>query len=58
MNKFEVVMKDGLVEQVETKYLNLLTIHSMLNDHMPFIIIGNAIFNKDSIAFIREITEE
>lgn len=58
MNKFEVVMKDGLVEQVEPKYLNLLTIHGMLNDHLPFIIIGNAVFSKDSIAFIREITEE
>ena len=58
MYKYEVVMKDGMVEQVESLYTDLLTVNSMMNDHLPFVRIGDVVFNKDAVAFIRKKTED
>lgn len=57
MYKYEVVLRDGMVEQVESLYTDLITVHSMMNDHMPFVRIGDVVFNKDAVAFIRKKTE-
>ena len=60
MHKYKVVLKNGMVVDAECKYLNVLTIHSLLNEYPPFVIIGEKVFAKSEIVMIEqtEITEE
>ena len=60
MHKFKVVLKNGMVVDSECKYLHIVTIHSMLNEYPPFIIIGEKVFAKSEIVMIEqtEIMEE
>lgn len=60
MNRFKLLLKDGTVVEVESKWLDITTIHSTLVDHQPFIQIGGTVFAKDAIAMIKkiEVTEK
>ena len=58
MNKYKVALKCGAVAYAECKYVDILTVQSMLNEHQPFIRIGDSVFAKDTIAMIEKIKEE
>ncbi len=60
MRKFEVFLKDGTSHYTESKWVNILTVDSMLDNSKHFIMIGDKIFAKDFIASIHELgtTEE
>ena len=58
MNRYKVLLKDGTVSVVESKWLDITSIHISLCDPLPFIYIGTTVFAKDSIAMIQKIEEE
>ena len=60
MNRYEVWFKNDTYTVIESKWMDITTIHSMLCDHQPFIQIGNKILAKDFIEYIKKIetTEE
>lgn len=58
MNRFKILLKDGTVATVESKWLDMSCIHSSLCDPLPFIYIGNMVFAKDSIAMMQKFEEE
>lgn len=60
MFRFKVILKNGIVADAESKYLSLVTLQGLLNEHQPFISIGDLLFAKSEIAMIEElkITEE
>ena len=58
MNRFKILLKDGTVAEVESKWLDISSIHNSLCDPLPFIFIGKAVIAKDSIAMIQKIEEE
>ncbi len=55
MNEFRVFLKNGMRIHAESKYIDIMTIHSMLNEHQPFMQIGDKVFAKDTIAMIEKI---
>ena len=55
MHCFKFVMKNGTEVAVASKWLDLTTIHSMLNDCNPFIQIADTVFAKDDISYIQKI---
>ena len=57
-HKYKVTLKNGKVAFVEQEFLDVYTIKSTLNEHQPFVTIGNTVFAKDSIAMIQKIEEE
>ena len=55
MTKYEILLKDGTVVEAESQWLTLTTIESLLDDHQPFIHIGDMVFAKDAIAMIKKV---
>ena len=55
MNRFKILLKDGTVAEVESKWLDASSIHHSLCDPLPFIHVGNKVFAKDSIAMIEKV---
>ena len=55
MYSFKFVMKDGTVVIAKSKFIDLSTVHSMLNDHQPFIQIADTVFAKDAISYIQKL---
>ena len=55
MNEFRVFLKNGMRIHTESKYIDIMTIHSMLNDREMFIQISDKVFAKDTIAMIEKI---
>ena len=58
MHKYKVALKCGAVAYAECQYIDILTVQSMLNEHQPFIRIGDSVFAKDTIAMIEKIKDE
>ena len=58
MTKYEILLKDGTIVEAESKWLTITTIESLLDDHKPFIQIGDTAVAKDAIAVITKIGEE
>ena len=58
MYRYRVVLKSCLAVEAECKFLDILTIQGLLNEHQPFVAIGNHVFAKDSIAYIEKIETE
>lgn len=52
---FKFVMKNGTEVIAKSKWIDLSTCHSMLNDHQTFIQIADMVFAKDSISYIQKI---
>lgn len=57
MKQYKITMKNGAVLIAESKWLDLLSICSSLNEHQPFIVIGCVVLSKTEIASIEKIEE-
>ena len=55
MYRFKVILKGGIVLEAESKYLSLGTIQNMLNEHQPYITIGDMVFAKNEILMIEQL---
>lgn len=58
MRKYKITMKNGTALVVESKWVELYTILTDLNNHQPFIEIGCVLIAKDAIASIEKLEEE
>ena len=55
MFRFKVILKNGIVADAESKYLSIGTIQGLLNEHQPYITIGDMLFAKDEIVMIEQL---
>ena len=55
MFRYKVILKNGIVADAESKYLTIGTIQSLLNEHQPYITIGDMLFAKDEIVMIEQL---
>ena len=58
MYKYLVTLNCGVSTKAESKYLSPSVIESMLNQHNPFVQIGEDVFSKDSVAMIQLMKDE
>jgi hypothetical protein len=58
MNRYTVILKNGMVFEAENRWLDTSSVHHELCDREPFIQIGDTVFAKGTIAVIQKIEEE
>lgn len=55
MYRYKVILKGGIAVDAESKYLSLGSIQNMLNEHQPYITIGDMVFAKNEIVMIEQL---
>ena len=55
MYEYRIVLKSGHGLFFKSEYIDILTIHSMLNDNDPFIKLGNYVIAKDIVEAVEKL---
>ena len=55
MFRYKVILKGGIVADAASKYLTLGSIQGLLNEHQPYIAIGDMVFAKNEIVMIEQL---
>ena len=55
MYRYKITFKNGTEVEVESKFLSLSTLEGILNEHQPYISIGDRVLAREEVLLVEQL---